>query len=79
MAAPSWISPIVLRASESALANVRAFAPVLRSSLESLRPPIRKLDETNAAVIPFLRQSPKHLGANLDGLAPYLETAASLS
>jgi len=49
--------PGALRASESALANVRAFAPVLRSSLESLRPPIRKLDETNAAVIPFLRQT----------------------
>ena len=49
--------PGALRASERALANVRAFAPVLRSSLESLRPPIRKLDETNAAVIPFLRQT----------------------
>jgi probable F420-dependent oxidoreductase len=30
-------------------------------------------------LIPFLRQSPKHLEANLDGLAPYLETAASLT
>ena len=49
--------PGSLRASERALANVRAFAPVLRSSLESLRPPIRKLDETNAAVIPFLRET----------------------
>jgi phospholipid/cholesterol/gamma-HCH transport system substrate-binding protein len=49
--------PGSLRASERALADVRAFAPVLQSSLESLRPPIRKLDETNAAVIPFLRQT----------------------
>jgi phospholipid/cholesterol/gamma-HCH transport system substrate-binding protein len=49
--------PGSLRASERALANVRAFAPVLRSSLESLRPPIRKLDETNEAVIPFLRET----------------------
>src|SRR5215218_6568050 len=49
--------PGSLRASESALADVREFAPVLRSSLESLRPPIRKLDETNAAVIPFLRET----------------------
>jgi hypothetical protein len=30
---------------------------VLQSSLESLRPPIRKLDETNEAVTPFLRQT----------------------
>jgi phospholipid/cholesterol/gamma-HCH transport system substrate-binding protein len=47
--------PGSLRASERALANVREFAPVLRSSLESLREPIRKLPETNAAVTPFLR------------------------
>jgi phospholipid/cholesterol/gamma-HCH transport system substrate-binding protein len=49
--------PGSLRASERALANVRAFAPVLRSSLESLRPAIRKLPETNAAVTPFLRET----------------------
>jgi len=49
--------PASLRASERALANVREFAPVLRSSLESLRKPIRKLEGTNAAVIPFLRST----------------------
>jgi phospholipid/cholesterol/gamma-HCH transport system substrate-binding protein len=49
--------PGSLRASEQALANVREFAPVLRSSLQSLREPIGKLDETNAAVIPFLRET----------------------
>jgi phospholipid/cholesterol/gamma-HCH transport system substrate-binding protein len=49
--------PGSLRASEGALADVRRFAPVLRSSLESLRPAIRKLPETNAAVIPFLRET----------------------
>jgi phospholipid/cholesterol/gamma-HCH transport system substrate-binding protein len=49
--------PGSLNASARALANVREFAPVLRSSLESLRSPIRKLDETNAAVTPFLRQT----------------------
>jgi phospholipid/cholesterol/gamma-HCH transport system substrate-binding protein len=49
--------PGSLRASERALGEVREFAPVLRSSLESLRPPIRKLDETNEAVIPFLRET----------------------
>jgi phospholipid/cholesterol/gamma-HCH transport system substrate-binding protein len=47
--------PGSLRASERALANVREFAPVLRSSLESLRKPIRKLEGTNAVVTPFLR------------------------
>ena len=49
--------PASLRASERALGEVREFAPVLRSSLESLREPIRKLDETNEAVIPFLRET----------------------
>jgi phospholipid/cholesterol/gamma-HCH transport system substrate-binding protein len=49
--------PGSFRASARALANVREFAPVLQSSLESLRPPIRKLDETNEAVTPFLRET----------------------
>jgi phospholipid/cholesterol/gamma-HCH transport system substrate-binding protein len=49
--------PGSLNASERALANVRRFAPVLRSSLESLRPAIRKLPATNAAVTPFLRET----------------------
>jgi phospholipid/cholesterol/gamma-HCH transport system substrate-binding protein len=49
--------PASLRASERALGEVREFAPVLRSSLQSLRAPIRKLPETNAAVIPFLRET----------------------
>ena len=49
--------PGSLRASERALARVREFAPVLQSSLESLREPIRKLPETNEAVIPFLRET----------------------
>ena len=49
--------PGSLNASERALANVRQFAPVLRSSLESLRPAIRKLPATNAAVTPFLRET----------------------
>jgi phospholipid/cholesterol/gamma-HCH transport system substrate-binding protein len=49
--------PGSLNASERALANVRQFAPVLRTSLESLRPAVRKLPETNAAVTPFLRET----------------------
>ena len=49
--------PASLRASERALTQVQEFAPVLRSSLESLREPIKKLPETNEAVIPFLRET----------------------
>ena len=49
--------PGSLRASERALAKVRVFAPVLQSSLESLRPAIRQLPATNAAVTPFLRET----------------------
>jgi phospholipid/cholesterol/gamma-HCH transport system substrate-binding protein len=49
--------PGSLNASTRALANVRRFAPVLRSSLESLRPAVRMLPETNAALTPFLRET----------------------
>ena len=49
--------PASLRASERALTQVQQFAPVLQSSLESLRKPIRKLPATNEAVIPFLEQT----------------------
>ena len=49
--------PASLRATEDALGKVREFSPVLRSSLESLREPIRKLPATNEAVIPFLRET----------------------
>jgi phospholipid/cholesterol/gamma-HCH transport system substrate-binding protein len=64
--------PGALRASESALNEVREFAPVLRSSLESLRPPIRKLDETNAAVTPFLRATTPILR---DEIRPFVRAA----
>jgi phospholipid/cholesterol/gamma-HCH transport system substrate-binding protein len=49
--------PGSLNATERALSEVRTFAPQLRRTLESLREPIRKLPETNAAVIPFLRET----------------------
>jgi phospholipid/cholesterol/gamma-HCH transport system substrate-binding protein len=64
--------PGALRASESALNEVREFAPVLRSSLESLRPPIRRLDETNAAVTPFLRATTPILR---DEIRPFVRAA----
>jgi phospholipid/cholesterol/gamma-HCH transport system substrate-binding protein len=64
--------PGALRASEAALNEVREFAPVLRSSLESLRPPIRRLDETNAAVTPFLRETTPILR---DEIRPFVRAA----
>jgi phospholipid/cholesterol/gamma-HCH transport system substrate-binding protein len=64
--------PGALRASERALTEVREFAPVLRSSLESLRPPIRRLDETNAAVTPFLRATTPILR---DEIRPFVRAA----
>jgi phospholipid/cholesterol/gamma-HCH transport system substrate-binding protein len=64
--------PGSLNASERALANVRQFAPVLQSSLESLRPAIRKLPETNAAVTPFLRQTEPILR---NQIRPFVRTA----
>jgi phospholipid/cholesterol/gamma-HCH transport system substrate-binding protein len=64
--------PGALRASESALNEVREFAPVLRSSLESLRSPIRRLDETNAAVTPFLRATTPILR---DEIRPFVRAA----
>jgi phospholipid/cholesterol/gamma-HCH transport system substrate-binding protein len=64
--------PGALRASESALNEVREFAPVLRSSLESLRAPIGKLDETNAAVTPFLRETTPILR---DEIRPFVRAA----
>ncbi len=64
--------PGSLRASERALARVREFAPVLQSSLESLREPIRKLDETNEAVIPFLRET---MPVIRDEIRPFVRTA----
>jgi phospholipid/cholesterol/gamma-HCH transport system substrate-binding protein len=64
--------PDALRASERTLNEVREFAPVLRSSLESLRPPINKLDETNEAVTPFLRQTTPVLR---DEIRPFVRAA----
>src|SRR5918999_1992582 len=64
--------PDTLRASERTLNRVRGSAPVLRSSFGSLRPPIRKLDETNAAVTPFLRETTPILR---DEIRPFVRAA----
>jgi phospholipid/cholesterol/gamma-HCH transport system substrate-binding protein len=49
--------PGALRQSESTLHKVEGFATALKPSLESLREPIRKLPDTNAALTPFLRDT----------------------
>jgi phospholipid/cholesterol/gamma-HCH transport system substrate-binding protein len=46
--------PGSLDATRRAFAEVRDFAPLLQSTLDSLREPIRKLPATNAALTPFL-------------------------
>ena len=47
--------PGSLRATERALTEVRGFAPLLRTTLESLRAPVRQLPATNAALTPFFK------------------------
>ncbi len=64
--------PGSLRASERALAEVREFAPLLRSTLESLREPIRKLPATNAALTPFFRDTTPPLR---DEIRPFVRVA----
>ncbi len=49
--------PGALRESERTLGRVDVLARELRPTLESLRPAVRRLDETNAAVLPFAREA----------------------
>jgi phospholipid/cholesterol/gamma-HCH transport system substrate-binding protein len=49
--------PGSLQATERALTEVRSFAPALRTTLEALREPVRKLPATNAALTPFLEDT----------------------
>jgi phospholipid/cholesterol/gamma-HCH transport system substrate-binding protein len=64
--------PGSLRATERALHEVRGFAPLLRSTLESLREPVRKLPVTNAVLRPFLRDTTPVLR---DEIRPFVRTA----
>ena len=64
--------PGALRSTERALSEVRDFAPLLRTTLESLREPIRKLDETNAAITPFLEETTPVLR---DEIRPFVRVA----
>ena len=49
--------PSALGETERTLAKVDVFSQVLGPSLESLRPAFRQLDETNAQVLPFVREA----------------------
>jgi phospholipid/cholesterol/gamma-HCH transport system substrate-binding protein len=64
--------PGSLRASERALSEVREFAPLLRSTLDSLREPIRKLPATNAELTPFLEDTTPVLR---DEIRPFVRVA----
>jgi phospholipid/cholesterol/gamma-HCH transport system substrate-binding protein len=64
--------PESLRSTERALREVRGFAPLLRTTLSSLREPIRKLPATNAALRPFLRDTTPVLRTEI---RPFVRTA----
>ena len=64
--------PGSLQATERALTEVRSFAPALRTTLQSLREPVRKLPATNAALTPFLRATTPVLR---DEIRPFVRTA----
>ncbi len=49
--------PGALRESQRTLARVNVLGQELGPTLESLRPAIRRLDETNRAVLPFVREA----------------------
>jgi phospholipid/cholesterol/gamma-HCH transport system substrate-binding protein len=49
--------PGALRQTERTLGRVETLGGVMRPALESLRAPFRRLDETNAALRPFLRDT----------------------
>jgi phospholipid/cholesterol/gamma-HCH transport system substrate-binding protein len=49
--------PGALRQTERTLARVETLGAVMRPNLNALRTPVRRLDETNAALRPFLRET----------------------
>jgi phospholipid/cholesterol/gamma-HCH transport system substrate-binding protein len=64
--------PGSLQATERALTEVRSFAPALRTTLEALREPVRKLPATNAALTPFLEDTTPVLR---DEIRPFVRAA----
>ena len=49
--------PGALNTTSNTLGQVQTFAPVLQSSLQSLRPAVRQLDEANREVLPLVREA----------------------
>ncbi len=68
--------PGALRRTQGTLERVTTFAPLLRSTVESLRPPIRKLDDTNRAVTPFLERTEPALR---EQIRPFVRAARSFT
>jgi phospholipid/cholesterol/gamma-HCH transport system substrate-binding protein len=64
--------PGALRRSATTLEDVGGLARELKPTLAALRPPIRRLDETNAAVRPFLRATLPDLR---DRIRPFVRAA----
>jgi phospholipid/cholesterol/gamma-HCH transport system substrate-binding protein len=64
--------PGTLRRSASTLPRVEGLAAELQPALAALRPPIRRLDETNEAVRPFLRETTPVLR---DEIRPFVRAA----
>jgi phospholipid/cholesterol/gamma-HCH transport system substrate-binding protein len=64
--------PGTLQATSRAFTEVNGFAPLLQSTLESLREPVRELPATNAALTPFLRDTTPVIRTQL---RPFVRTA----
>jgi phospholipid/cholesterol/gamma-HCH transport system substrate-binding protein len=64
--------PGTLQATQRAFHEVRGFAPLLQSTLNSLRPAVRELPATNAALTPFLRDTAPVIR---NQLRPFVRTA----
>jgi phospholipid/cholesterol/gamma-HCH transport system substrate-binding protein len=65
--------PGTLRQTERTLARVDTLGRVMRPALNALRPPFGMLDETNAVLRPFLRESTPIVR---DQIRPYVRAAA---
>ena len=64
--------PASLRQTESTLSKVDTLGDRLGPALQALRPPFRKLDEANAAVLPFVREATPQLR---DQIRPFARVA----
>jgi len=65
--------PGALRTTQETLSKVDTLGGELGPALEALRPPFRKLDEANAAVLPFVREATPQIR---DEIRPFARIAA---